>query len=52
MRLRRTPYDVDEAIRRTEQSGIPTAERLVGYLREPPAADEVIDDAERLEVSD
>ncbi len=37
VRLRRTPYDVDEAIRRTEQSGIPTAERLVGYLREPPA---------------
>ena len=33
-------YDVDEAIRRTEQSGIPTAELLVDDLREPPEADE------------
>jgi predicted phosphodiesterase len=50
--LRRTPYDLDEAERRTRSSGIPTTELLVELLRQPPSTDEVIEDGERLEVSD
>jgi predicted phosphodiesterase len=50
--LRRTPYDVDEAVRRTLASGIPTAERLVEMLRTPPTRDEIVEHGERLEVSD
>lgn len=52
IRLRRTPYDVDAAVRRLEVSGIPTAERLVDMLRDPPRTEEVIEHGERLEVSD
>jgi predicted phosphodiesterase len=52
IRLRRTPYDLDEAERRTRASGIPTADRIVQMLREPPSAEEVIEDAERLISSD
>ena len=52
IRLRRTAYDVDEAVSRARASGIPTAERIVDLLRSPPSTAEVTDDAERLEVSD
>ncbi len=52
IRLRRTPYDVDEAVRRVRSSGIPTGERLVALLCEPPSAEEVIEHGERLEASD
>lgn len=50
--LRRTEYDVEEAVRRAHASGIPTAERVVQTLREPPSADEVTEHAERLVASD
>jgi predicted phosphodiesterase len=52
IRLRRTPYDVDEAVRRTRASGIPTAERIVETLLEPPSTGEVVEHAERLVASD
>ena len=52
IRLRRTPYDLDEAERRIRASGIPNGDKLVELHREPPARDEVIDHGERLEVSD
>ncbi len=52
IRLRRTPYDLDEAVRRTRSSGIPTADRIVQTLREPPSTDEVVEHAERLVASD
>jgi predicted phosphodiesterase len=52
VRLRRTPYDLDEAERRVRSSGIPAAERIVQTLREPPSAEEVIEHAERLVASD
>jgi len=52
IRLRRTEYDVDEAIRRAHTSGIPTADRIADMLRNPPTTEELIEDAERLEVSD
>ena len=52
IRLRRTPYDVDEAERRALSSGIPTADRIVQTLREPPSAEEVVEHAERLVASD
>ena len=50
--LRRTEFDVDEAERRTRKSEIPTAERIVQTLREPPSTVEVIEHAERLVASD
>jgi hypothetical protein len=50
--LRRTEFDLDEAERRTRKSGIPTAERIVQTLREPPSTEEVIEHAERLVASD
>lgn len=50
--LRRTAYDLDEAVSRAYASGIPTADRLVDMLRNPPSAEELIEDGERLEVSD
>jgi predicted phosphodiesterase len=52
VRLRSTPYDVDEAERRIRSSRMPAAERIVQTLREPPSADEVIEHAERLVASD
>ena len=51
-RLRRTPYDLDEAERRVRSSGIPTPDRIVQTLREPPSAEEVVEHAERLVASD
>ena len=50
--LRRTPYDLDEAVRRAQSSELPTADRIVQTLREPPSAEEVIEHAERLVASD
>jgi hypothetical protein len=50
--LRRTPYDVDESKRRVRSSGIPTADRIVQTLREPPSAEEIVEHAERLVASD
>jgi predicted phosphodiesterase len=50
--LRRTPYDLEEAVRKAQSSGIPTADRIVQTLREPPSADEVVEHAERLVASD
>jgi predicted phosphodiesterase len=52
IRLRRTPYDVDEAVRRTEASGIPTADRIIETLRQPPSTEEVVEHAEPLVASD
>jgi predicted phosphodiesterase len=52
IRLHRTEYDLDEAEHRTRSSGIPTADRIVQTLREPPSAEEVIEHAERLVASD
>jgi predicted phosphodiesterase len=52
IRLRTTPYDLEEAERRIRSSGIPNADQLVSLLRDPPSAEEVIEDGERLEVSD
>jgi predicted phosphodiesterase len=50
--LRRTEYAVEEAVRRVRASGIPTADRIVQTLLEPPSTEEVIGDAERLVASD
>jgi predicted phosphodiesterase len=52
IRPRQTPYDVDEAERRALSSGIPTADRIVQTLREPPSAEEIVEHAERLVASD
>jgi predicted phosphodiesterase len=50
--LRRTPYDLDEAERRAHLSGIPSADRIVDIVRNPPSAEEVIEHGERLVASD
>jgi predicted phosphodiesterase len=52
IRFRNTAYDLDEAERRIRASGIPTADRLVTLMREPPTAEDVIAHGEALEVSD
>jgi predicted phosphodiesterase len=52
IRLRRTPYDLEEAERRIRSSGIPNGDELVSLLREPPSTEEMIEDGERLAVSD
>jgi predicted phosphodiesterase len=52
IRLRRTAYDVDEAVSRARASGIPTAERIADMLLSPPSTEEIVEHAERLEVSD
>ena len=44
--LRRTEYDLDEAVARYRESGLPGVEQLVEILLEPPERREVIDDAE------
>ena len=49
--LRRTDYDVAEAVARLRASGIPDPERLVEILEHPPAPAEMIAQAERLEFS-
>ena len=50
--LRRTDYDVDEAVRRYRARGDPGAEAMVEILLEPPTRDEVAEHAERLEFSE
>jgi putative phosphoesterase len=49
--LRRTEYDVEEAVARLRASGIPDPERLVETLERPPTPQEMIAQAERLEFS-
>ena len=49
--LRRTDYDLDEAIARVYASGIPDPEQLVEILTTPPTAADMIEHAERLEFS-
>jgi predicted phosphodiesterase len=49
--LRRTKYDVHEAVARINASGIPGPEQLVEILTKPPTPAEMIEDAERLEFS-
>lgn len=45
--LRRTAYDVDAAIARMRATGDPRVEDIAALMLDPPAQDEVIDDAER-----
>ena len=47
MELRRTDYDVEDAIARMRATDDPRAEAVVSMMLEPPSQDEVIDDAER-----
>ena len=49
--LRRTEYDVDEAVSRLRASSFPDPEPLVEMLTTPPTAAEMIEHAERLEFS-
>jgi len=44
--LRRTEYDLDEAVARYRASGLPGVEQMIELLLEPPEPREVIDDAE------
>ena len=47
--LRRTDYDVDEAVRRYRATDDPTAEQMVELLLRPPTREELIADAEARE---
>ena len=49
--LRRTEYDVDEAVARIRASGIPDPEQLVEIVTKPPTPAELIEHAEQLEFS-
>lgn len=49
--LRRTEYDVGEAVSRLRASGFPDLERLVEILTQPPTPAEMIEHAEQLEFS-
>jgi len=49
--LRRTEYDLDEAVLRLRSSGMPDPEPLVENLLTPPTPAELIEHAERLEFS-
>ena len=49
--LRQTAFSVAEAAARYRASGDPDAERMIEMLESPPATDEVIEHAERLEFS-
>ena len=49
--LRRTGYDLDEAVSRLRTSGLPDPEQLVETLLKPPTPAEVVEHAERLEFS-
>jgi hypothetical protein len=49
--LRRTLYDLDEAVARYRSSGDPLAEQMVEILRAPPTPAEVTAHAESLEFS-
>jgi putative phosphoesterase len=46
--LRRTEYDVDEAVAAFRESGFPDPDPLVELLLQPPAPDEVIEHAEKV----
>jgi putative phosphoesterase len=45
--LRRTEYDVDEAVAAYREGGFPNGEQMAQLLLEPPTRAEVIEDAER-----
>ncbi len=49
--LRRTEYDLDEAIRRYRGTDDPRAEEMVELLLSPPTADEIVEHAEAVEFS-
>ncbi len=49
--LRRTDYDLDEAVRRYRSTDDPLAEQMVEILSSPPSPAEVVEHAERLEFS-
>lgn len=49
--LRRTEYDVDEAVRRYRATDAPGAEQRIETLLTPPTREELIEHAERLEFS-
>lgn len=49
--LRRTEYDLEEAVARLRRSGLPDPEPLVQTLTEPPTREELIEHAEKLEFS-
>jgi len=49
--LRRTEYDLDEAVRRYRASGDPLTDQMVEVLLEPPAPAEAIAHAEAREFS-
>jgi diadenosine tetraphosphatase ApaH/serine/threonine PP2A family protein phosphatase len=46
--LRRTPYDLEDAVERMRAAGMPAFERIEETLRTPPSHAEVIEDAERV----
>jgi putative phosphoesterase len=46
--LRRTPYDLDAAVARLREAGMPNFERIEGLMRTPPSQAEVIEHAERV----
>jgi len=50
--LRRTEYDLDEALARIDASGYPRAEQMVEVLTKPPTPAGMIEHAEQLEFSD
>ena len=49
--LRCTEYDIDKAVSRIRESGMPDPEPLVEILAQPPKLAELIEHAERLEFS-
>jgi putative phosphoesterase len=49
--LRRTEYDLDEAVARLRASGIPGPDQLAEILTTPPTAEELIAHAEKVEFS-
>jgi putative phosphoesterase len=49
--LQQTPYSVEQAVSRYRESGYPATEQMIEILTSPPARDEVIEHAERLEFS-
>ena len=49
--LRRTDYDLDEAIRRFRATDDPSREKIVELMIAPPTPASLIEDAERLEFS-
>ncbi len=52
VRLRRTRYDVAEAVARCRASGDPSADVICGMLTKPPSVAEIIEHAESREFSD